>query len=251
MPFTYLAHQAPVLAIKRRWPAFYDGTALAIGSMAPDWAYALSGSRWAFDGHSVQGVIGFCIPATVIATLVLRHVAPMLFAYLPSPRHLPLRQLRMLGARRPAWLFTLTSAALGAFSHVAWDLFTHNDRWGPRHIAWLRSTALSVAGHHLTWAKVLQYTSHVLGSIVALVLLAQILRSGAKDDACEWTATTSGRGLLLAMTAVGTVAGGVWAMGDPGLPAMIIRLSLGVFAGVVSGCVMLRWRWGSSYGPPG
>lgn len=110
MPFTYLAHQAPALAIKRRWLAFCDGTALAIGSMAPDWAYALSGSRWAFDAHSVQGVIGFCIPATVVAALVLRHVAAVLFAHLPSPGLLPLRQLRMLGARRPGWLMTLASA---------------------------------------------------------------------------------------------------------------------------------------------
>ena len=27
MPFTYLSHQAPVLAIKLRWPAAFNGTA--------------------------------------------------------------------------------------------------------------------------------------------------------------------------------------------------------------------------------
>src|SRR3954467_3332296 len=63
MPFTYLAHQAPALALKRRWPRSFDGVALALGTMAPDWAYALAGSRLAFDAHSALGVVLFCTPA--------------------------------------------------------------------------------------------------------------------------------------------------------------------------------------------
>lgn len=113
MPFTYLAHQAPALAIKKRWPAWFDGTALALGSMAPDWAYALSGSRFAFDG-------------------------------------LPLRRLTLLGARRPPLPMTVVA------------------------------------------------------------------------------------------TVFGVVAGGLWAMGDPGLPAVITRLSLGLAAGLVAGSVACR-----------
>ena len=237
MPFTYLAHQAPALAIKKRWPAWFDGTALALGTMSPDWPYALSGSRLAFDGHTLQGVIGFCIPATVVATVVLRGVAPVLFTHLPSPRRLPLRRLRLIAARRPAFMVTGASGAVGAFSHVAWDLFTHNERWGPRHIAWLRSTALSLAGHTVTWAKVLQYTSHVVGSVVAMLLLAKMLQSHGADEADN--SGGRGRGVFLGATAVGVLAGALWASGDPGLPAVIIRLSLGLAAGLVAGCLAL------------
>jgi hypothetical protein len=59
LPFTYLAHQVPALALKRRWPAAFDGTALALGTMAPDWPYALSGSRGAvpFVGVTALGLL--------------------------------------------------------------------------------------------------------------------------------------------------------------------------------------------------
>ena len=167
MPFTYLAHQAPGLAIKRRWPGSFDGTALAVGAMAPDWAYALNGSALAFDAHSLLGVVAFCAPVAVVVATVLRRVSPTLFADAPNSRQVPLQQLRVLALRRPPVATTAVSAALGALSHVGWDLFTHNDRWGPRHIGWLRAEAVSLLGHSLTWAKVLQYASHTLGSVVA------------------------------------------------------------------------------------
>ncbi len=162
-----------------RWPAPIDATAMAMGSMAPDWEYALHGSRLDFDGHSLVAVVLFCTPIAVVAAMVLRRVAPVLFAFVPSPSWMPLRQLRLLGARRPTLPTTVASAFVGALSHVIWDLFTHNDRWGAEHIALLRSTAVSAFGHDLTWAKVLQYAGHTVGAAVAVLLLAKLLRSGA------------------------------------------------------------------------
>jgi Domain of unknown function (DUF4184) len=44
MPFTFFAHQAPFLPMARRWPRLIDGTALIVGTMAPDLAYALNGT---------------------------------------------------------------------------------------------------------------------------------------------------------------------------------------------------------------
>src|SRR3954471_2711420 len=117
MPFTYLAHQAPALALKRRWPRSFDGAALALGTMAPDWAYALAGSRLAFDAHSALGVVLFCTPAAVVAAMALRQVAPVLFAYLPSQGLLPLRRLTALGLRRASAPTAFTSALLGAVTH--------------------------------------------------------------------------------------------------------------------------------------
>ncbi len=97
MPFTYASHQAPVLALKMRWPGAFDGTAMVMGSMAPDWAYAFHGTPLAFDAHAGWGLLLFCVPAAVVASWVLRRAAPVLFAYVPSPPALPLRQLRVLG----------------------------------------------------------------------------------------------------------------------------------------------------------
>lgn len=248
LPFTYLAHQAPALAIKRRWPRSFDGTALALGSMAPDWAYALSGTRLALDGHSIWGVIGFCTPTSIIAAQVLRRSAPTLFAYAPNPPQLPLRQLRVLGLKRPPLLTTTVSGAIGALTHVAWDLFTHGNRWGPRHIGWLRTQVVSIAGHGITSAKALQYASHTLGSVGAVLLLSQLLRSGSllrwygreRSQVIE-PAPSGGRDRFVVLTALGTLGGGVWAaVGDPGLPAQIIRLSLGLAAGLAAASMACR-----------
>jgi hypothetical protein len=243
VPFTYASHQAPVLAIKLRWPAAVDGTAMVMGSMAPDWAYALHGTGLAFDAHGGWGLVLFCVPAAVVAATILRRVAPVLFTYLPSPPALPLRQLRVLGGRRPRLPVSLASGLVGALTHVAWDVFTHDGDWGPRHIAWLRSTAVEVAGHSLSWAKVLQYASHVGGALVSVYLLSRILRSGsllrwygvaAVDDAPAPEGTVR----FWTVTAAGLLAGTAWsAMGEPGLPGQIIRVSLGVAVGLVAASV--------------
>jgi hypothetical protein len=152
VPFTYLSHQAPVLAAAMRWPGVFDGTAMVFGSMAPDWAYAVDHTWLEFDGHSIWGVPAFCVPMAVLASVVLRWVAPVLFAYLPSPGWLPLRRLRGLGRRPPGWAISAASAFVGALSHVVWDMFTHNQRWGPQHVRLLRSEAMVVAGRGLSWA---------------------------------------------------------------------------------------------------
>jgi len=246
LPFTYLSHQAPVLAIKRRWPATFDGTALVVASMAPDWAYALYGTRWGFEAHSLVGIVAFCVPVAVVAATVLRRISPVLFAYAPNPAALPLRQLRALAGRRPPLLTTAASAFVGALTHVTWDLFTHEDRWGPQHIAWLRSTVLTVSGHELGWAEALQMAGHVAGALLALWLLSRILTSGSfrawygLPD--EVVAPAGGRPAgavrFWAIAALGAVAGvGVAELGDVAISSKIIRFSLGLAAGLVAGSV--------------
>ena len=244
MPFTYFSHQAPVVAAKMRWPARIDGTAMAMGSMAPVWEYALNGSRFDFDGHSLVAVLVFCTPIAVIAAMVLRRVAPVLFAYIPSPPWMPLRQLRLLGGRRPPLSTTVVWAFVGALSHVIWDLFTHNDRWGAQHIAVLRSTAVSALGHDLTWAKLFQYAGHTLGAAVAVFLLAKVLRSGSLRRwyglspgpvADDPQAPNAGRVRFWTVALLGTAGGAAWAIaGASGLPALVVRFSFGVAVGLVA-----------------
>lgn len=235
MPFTYLSHQAPVLALKRRWPDRVDGTAMVFGSMAPDWPYAVHGTRLAFDAHAGWGFVLFCAPAALVAAAVLRRVAPVLFAYVPSPSALPLDRLRTLSRRGPGLAVSAASAFVGALTHVAWDLFTHNGSWGPRHIAWLRADALTALGRTLSWAGVLQWTGHVVGAVVAAWLLSRLL------TAADGTAEPRPAGGLVrfwAVTVVGVAAGGAWAaMGDPGYPGRIIRMSVGLGVGLVAASV--------------
>ena len=68
MPVTFLAHQAPVLPLKRRWPGL-DGVALVVGSTVPDLARAterlpvlyLYGTPTWFDGHRPDQLGSWCL----------------------------------------------------------------------------------------------------------------------------------------------------------------------------------------------
>ena len=59
------------MPIARRWPRVFDSVTLIVGSMAPDMAYVLSGSRFAVAAHGFPGVFTFCVPVTVLVSLLV------------------------------------------------------------------------------------------------------------------------------------------------------------------------------------
>ncbi|SHN46473.1 DUF4184 family protein [Cryptosporangium aurantiacum] len=234
MPLTYLAHQVPVFALKLGRPRWFDGTALALGSMAPDWSYALEGSRFAVDFHGPVNVLR-AVPVAVVAAIVLRRVAPTVAGYLPSLPSLPLRRLGAIGSRRPPLLMTVVSALIGALTHVFWDSFTHAGRWGARTVPWLRETH-DVLGYTATGAKLAQQSSTLLGAVLGLVLLGMLLRrlpEGGEPGPAP--------GRFWAAVAAGTLAGAVWGY-DAGtfVAGAVIRCSLGIAAGVVLGALIAQ-----------
>jgi hypothetical protein len=110
MPLTFPAHAAAVLPAKWARPGWFDGLALVIGSCAPDFAYALDGSAldrpgealpptW-YIAHSWPGIVLWCLPVTMVICWLLRWAAAVPW---------------------PAWLISISSAMIGAASHVVWD----------------------------------------------------------------------------------------------------------------------------------
>ena len=225
LPFTYASHQAPVLAIKMRWPAAVDGTAMVMGSMAPDWAYALHGTAVAFDAHAGWGLVlvlrpggggGGDDPAPGGTGALLLPAQPAGAAVAPAAG---------AGGPRPRLPVSLVSGLVGALTHVVWDLFTHDGTGVPATSPGCGRRPSTVAGHSLTWAGLLQYASHV-GGRPGERLPAQpgILR---RARCCGGTASTpstthqrrQGRSRFWTVAAAGLVAGTAWAaMGEPGSP---------------------------------
>lgn len=203
MPATYLSHQAPVLALVLWRPRWFDSAALVFGSMAPDWAYVVDGTRWSFDGHAWGWVLLFCTPAAALASVVTRRQAPALDAVLPGWVPLP-------GSRGSALPTVLLSAFLGAASHVLWDDFTHNDRWAAQHIAWFRDDAIDVSGHSISGAQTLQYLSTVLGAVATVALLVALRRRGRLVRHPD-----RGRPGFWVLPAVALAAGVLWALTGP------------------------------------
>jgi hypothetical protein len=175
VPFTG-SHVAAVLPLGRTRLAT---SALVIGSMAPDLPYYVPLRVGSERTHALAGVVGVDV-LLGLAVLVLWHgllVAPVLATAPPAlRRRVPasaLAGLRFrLGSVRALGLLWV-SLAVGALTHVVWDAFTHQGRWGSQHIAWLAERHGSLTG--CRWA---QYVSGVVG---ALVLAAWLVRWSRSD----------------------------------------------------------------------
>jgi hypothetical protein len=99
VPFTFASHQGPVLPLKIAAPGLFDGTALAIGSMAPDLVFALHGSPWYVEAHALGAQFWFCLPLTIALTwLVKARVAGVLAPHLPGAGAFRLRDYGLLAA---------------------------------------------------------------------------------------------------------------------------------------------------------
>jgi hypothetical protein len=126
MPLTFLSHQAVVLPLKLAAPRWTSGTALVLGSMAPDVVYYVRGlPAGGAASHSWLGQLTICLPVTlVLFWVVTRIVAAPLAANLPSGGGLRLEEYRLLRAQPPTlrhWAVVAISALIGSASHLVLD----------------------------------------------------------------------------------------------------------------------------------
>ncbi len=167
MPLTFPSHAAAVLPLKLWRPTWFDGVALVVGSTAPDLPYALGGYVY-FDAHNVWALFWFCVPITMLGTVIIRRAAPIIAANLPDAGAWHLQDYGSLGQARYPWYATAACALFGAFTHIFWDSFTHARAtfWSPS----LDDTAF--AGRPWWW--VLQQVSTIGGAIAAVLMARQI-----------------------------------------------------------------------------
>jgi hypothetical protein len=125
MPLTIPTHPVAVVPLKLWRPTWFDGVALVIGSIAPDVSYAFLGYGFVMPSHAWHGPLWWGLPVTLIGAWLARRAAPAIAAHLPSGGPLALRDYGVLGSVRHPWYVTWWSALVGAYSHLAWDSFTH------------------------------------------------------------------------------------------------------------------------------
>jgi hypothetical protein len=237
MPFTFFAHQVFVLPLKWARPRWFDGTALCVGSMAPDLAYSLFGTPLAFPSHRVAAQVFWTLPVTLLLVRSIRDsIAEPVGARLPAPLG---PELRALAWSRHSLRTTSLSALIGGLSHVFVDGFTHFDGWAARRIEFLQSVAFEVGRHGVSVARVLQYVSHIFGTALGVAMFAWLIsrrRFSAWSGAAPAAAPVSNTprfwvplliGCVLALPAALSVA----ATGG-GLSVAIIRAAWAVFAGL-------------------
>lgn len=184
VPITFLAHQAPAFALKRRWPQL-DGVALVVGSSVPDMAQATSNStaRYLFgrpmwwDGHTIPQQFYWCLPVGLLLTFVGRRLlAPRLGPYLPTIGDFHLQDVAVVARNHHRWWVISGSVLLGSFSHILIDQFTHSDSGLAKALPILQVNVARIGSSGVELALALQVVLSLLLMGLAVVQLHRIGR---------------------------------------------------------------------------
>ncbi|MFO0907097.1 MAG: DUF4184 family protein [Isosphaeraceae bacterium] len=201
MPFTptHMLAVVPIAAVSRGWLPF---SALAIGSMIPDFPLFCPISPSYATTHSPLGLFTACLPLGLAAFFLFHSVmkAPLL-ALLPRAI-----QSRCLGLEAPTRR-TLVPAVLalvaGAATHVFWDSFTHRGRWGTQLVPALNAVAFQVGGQPIAGYKLFQYGSTFVGlPCLFLLLMAWLKRREPREIDPNHRLSMKTKGLAYALAVV-------------------------------------------------
>lgn len=244
MPFTF-AHPLYVVPLKWMKPSFISLTGLILGSMAPDFEYFLALEPYQSIGHSTKGLLLQGIPLSILLAFLFHGVikAP-LACHLPGWFNLDAKAgslvcgWRLIGLG--GWAVFVVSVALGFYSHIVLDAFTHQSGFFVGRLAFLQERAWGVPVY-----KIAQHSLSLAGGLGEAALLLTLLRrtraergyvrAGRREKARYW-------GIVL-LTAVGVPA--IKLVFFPGtnlLGALVVSSISGFFAGIVAASVVYRFR---------
>jgi hypothetical protein len=180
VPFT-ATHPLAVVPLVYAKRLRLDTTCLVIGSMAPDFEYFARVKLVSRIGHTVPGLLLWCVPVTLLCAWVFHRVVKW-----PAVRLLPARSAARAAAFAerpwmPAWTVGATallvvSALLGAITHDVWDSFTHREMWGVRHVAVLRALIPVWGIGPYPVHRVLQHGCTVVGTLVLALIVQRAMR---------------------------------------------------------------------------
>lgn len=149
-----LAHPAAVLPFRRWCPRVLSLPALVIGSLTPDFGYALA--VWNLGGvsHRFFGIFVFCVPIGMALAVVLHRLRHWIVRLFPAGYRKALQPLCKVPL--PTWRSLALSVMLGAMTHYVLDALTHRDGWIVERIACLNAPVIVVHGylarvHHLLY----------------------------------------------------------------------------------------------------
>lgn len=207
--------------------------------MAPDLPYYLPlPVNWSTT-HSAAGVVGIDLVLGLVAFAVWQLLlAPVAVALAPESVRarlapdLPVPPSQHVTSVRAAAL-VVGSLLVGAATHVLVDEFTHADRWGTDHIAWLASQQGPLEGYR--W---LQYAGGLLGAALLMWVVGRWWREASPAPGAQRIpALGPGTarvviGAVVAVSLAGAVAG--VASGDSVREALFLMATWGGGAGLVA-----------------
>ena len=176
MPFTF-SHPALVLPLKflpRHW---FSMTGLIIGSLTPDFEYFIRMRIQSDYSHTIGGLFWFDMPLGIIITFIFHDIVrDSLFDNLPiflKSRFAPFKQFNWNQYFKTHWGIVLFSILIGAFSHIFWDSFTHEQGYFVKTIPILNQT-IELFGRQIPILKIIQHTSTLLGGLVIAIFILKL-----------------------------------------------------------------------------
>jgi hypothetical protein len=145
--------------------------------MSPDFEYFFKMSVSSVHSHTIAGLFYFDIPVTVFISLLFHLVVKKnLIHSLPiflQKKFQPLLEFNIIKfLKEHTWIF-LTSALIGAASHVFWDSFTHNNSYFAQNLAIYKRIHVPFDGVRYPLFYALQHISTGVGlTIVCVYILA-------------------------------------------------------------------------------
>ncbi|MCC9657620.1 DUF4184 family protein [Rhodopirellula halodulae] len=191
MPFTptHVAAAIPI-AWLARWRLPFS--ALAIGCMIPD-AGVFFPMLFSYESlHSVRGLFVDCVPMGVAAYFVFHLLIKQpAVELLPEPLRSRVRAIadRPVSLEWQSILLVAVCVLVGASTHVLWDSFTHQHRWGSRiAMPILSSVAFEVSGRPVRWFAVAQHLSSLfLLPPMGLVVVRWLWKQPASQEESKRT----------------------------------------------------------------
>ncbi|HEY0706782.1 MAG TPA: DUF4184 family protein [Polyangia bacterium] len=236
MPLTP-CHAAAAWALVRifRLPV----AAVVIGAMAPDFLYLLRLRPSGNFGHTLPGIVLFCLPTSLVVwALFTKFVRPWLVSLVPLSREGWARPpgRRDASQLQRLWLVT-TGIVAGALSHVTWDAFTHDNGWGVQWFPVLaRTLRLPGTSFEVHVYSLLQHGSTLFGGLFVLAWASSTVRDHrsvmALSSAQRRRLVRAGAGLAGATTA-GAVINGARAW-ERGLHHVLAHAAVGGMVALVA-----------------
>jgi hypothetical protein len=191
MPFTP-AHASIVLPFLKSDHRYISATGLVIGSIAPDFEYFLRMSARGNAGHTFWGLFYFDVPIAFVLALLFHLLVKRNFLN-NLPRFLQTRfqwllPFDFIAHLRKYPVAFITSAWLGAASHIFWDNFTHGDGFFVREVPLLKGLYLYVFGVKYPVWFVLQHVSTLVGLVILIFYIA-----GMKSQPLSFTVKPSAK----------------------------------------------------------
>lgn len=241
MPWTF-AHPAAVLPLRRLCPAWLSFPALAAGTLAPDFGYYVGAMPLGSFAHTSRGSVLAALPIGMSLLALFYLMRRPLWYLLPQPHRMLLasRSLGPIPVSLWQWLGAAASVLLGAWTHLAWDSFTHAHGFGVVHLPLLHQLAFDVGGVSMPLYALLQHASTVLGTAA----LVAAYRSWLVRNGESRLLTFHGRdlwryGLLGALALSACALAVLWAAEAAARAAPAYAAQVFVFRAAVYGAALL------------